>query len=34
MTELIAMTLLTMFALCAGIALGYTIAIYDRNENN
>ena len=33
MTELIAMTLLTVFALCAGMALGYAIAIYDRENN-
>jgi hypothetical protein len=32
MTELIAMTLLTVFALCAGMALGYAIAIYERED--
>jgi uncharacterized protein YneF (UPF0154 family) len=30
MTELIAMSLITILALCAGIALGYAIAVYDR----
>jgi uncharacterized protein YneF (UPF0154 family) len=31
MTELISMSLLVVFALCAGMALGYAIATYDRN---
>jgi hypothetical protein len=32
MSELFAMSLLTVFALCAGIALGYAIAVYDRDN--
>jgi hypothetical protein len=32
MTELFSMSLLTVFALCAGIALGYAIAIYEGED--
>jgi len=32
MNDLIAMSLLTVFALSAGIALGYAIAVYDRDN--
>jgi len=33
MTELFSMSLLTVFALCAGMALGYAIGVYDRENN-
>jgi len=32
MSELFAMSLLTILALSAGIALGYAIAVYDRDN--